>query len=201
MELCLRPAFGFQHVPTSLAPPLIPENSKAMAAVEGVVCSRCSGRGHRAADCVKPFYRVCNHCKQLGHLVKACPELKAKRESKEKKEKENDARSESEVSTTASEWSGKSTRSRGSRKGNSNGAVGQWQPHHWVLSEDEEREARKLEKKLREISALERMRDEGRVLDVLQQQKLQRKSEIEGHDILRKVRLGYRRAQLPALAE
>ena len=74
-------------------------------------------------------------------------------------------------------------------------------PEHWVLSESEEREARKLEKKLREISVLERMQDEGKSLEVLQLQKLQRKSEIEGHDVLRKVRLGYRRASLPVLAE
>ena len=171
-----------------------------MAAIDGPICSRCSGQGHRAAECRKPFYRVCSHCKQLGHLLKACPQLTAKKGGKEKSSKEIDAQSESEVSTAASsEWSGKSW-PRGSGKGKVDSSA-QWQPHHWVLSESEEREARKLEKKLREISALERMQDEGKGLDVLQLQKLQRKGEIEGHDVLRKVRLGYRRASLPALAE
>ena len=171
----------------------------AMSAVEGLVCSRCSGQGHRAADCVKPFYRTCTYCKQFGHLVKACPEL-AKKAKKEKAL--SDAQSESEVSTSAdSDWSWKSTRSRGSRKSKSGWAVREWKPEHWVLSESEEREARKLEKKLREISVLEWMHAEGKELDVLQLQKLQRKSEIEGHDVLRKVRLGYRRAALSVLAE
>ncbi|CAE7277063.1 unnamed protein product, partial [Symbiodinium sp. CCMP2456] len=74
----------------------------------------------------------------------------------------------------------------------------EWQPEHWVLSEDEEREARKLEKKLREIAALEQLQEQGRGLDSLQLQKVDRKSEIEAHEVLRKVRLGYHRINLQA---
>ena len=174
-----------------------------MAAVSGLVCSRCSAQGHRAADCAKPFLKACSYCNQVGHLVKACPVLAEKKAKQAKKEKAlSDTQSESEVSTApSSEWSGKSARTRGYRKGKSTWEERNWMPEHWVLSENEEREARKLEKKLREISVLERMQDEGKSLEVLQLQKLQRKSEIEGHDVLRKVRLGYRRASLPALAE
>ena len=170
-----------------------------MAAVNSVVCSRCSGHGHRAAECVKPFFRTCTYCKQLGHLAKACPEL-AKKEKNEKAL--SDMQSESEVSTSAeSEWSGKSWHSRGSRKSKSGWVAREWKPEHWQLSEGEEREARKLEKKLREISTLEGLQAEGKELDALQLQKLQRKKEIEGQDVLRKVRLGYRRAALSVLAE
>ncbi|OLQ03671.1 hypothetical protein AK812_SmicGene13341 [Symbiodinium microadriaticum] len=63
----------------------------------------------------------------------------------------------------------------------------EWQPEHWVLSEEEDREEQLLE--------------QGKGLDSLQLQKVDRKSEIEAHEVLRKVRLGYRRINLPALCE
>ncbi|CAE7739895.1 clpC [Symbiodinium sp. CCMP2592] len=146
----------------------------------------------------------------VGHGVKACPVLQRKAQEKICKQKEHaekkatsDTWSESGTSTAASSWnSWRSERNwwqpRGGKKGKSRTAWSEWHPEHWVLSEDEEREARKLEKKLREIAALEQLVEQGQGLDSLQLQKVDRKSEIEAHEVLRKVRLGYHRINLPA---
>ncbi|CAE7700824.1 clpC [Symbiodinium necroappetens] len=175
-----------------------------MSAVDSQICSRCNSTGHRAAQCPKmPFYKTCEYCKVVGHGVKACPVLQRKALEKVSKQKEaekkaaNDACSESGTSTTASSeraWWQK----RAAKKGKSRTAWSEWHPEHWVLSEDEEREARKLEKKLREIAALEQLVEQGKHLDSLQLQKVDRRSEIESHEVLRKVRLGYQRIALPA---
>ncbi|CAE7447596.1 clpC [Symbiodinium natans] len=156
-------------------------------------CSRCNGQGHRAAQCTKmPFYRTCEYCKAVGHAAKACPILQRKAAEKAEKEKaarmqSSDAWSES-GSTTASSWDSWTSdkgwwKPRSSKKTKGKWAWSEWQPQHWVLSEGEEREARKLEKKLREIAALEQLVDQGRMLDVLQLEKVDRKSEIESHEV------------------
>ncbi|CAE7479456.1 clpC [Symbiodinium sp. CCMP2592] len=176
-----------------------------MAATDSQICSRCNGQGHRAAQCPKmSFYRTCEYCKVVGHSAKACPKLQRRAlekatQQKVVKNQTSDARSESGTSTTASgdSWTSGAWRKPRGVKSKAKGASGEWQPEHWVLSTEEEREARKLEKKLREIAALEQSVDQGKSLDALQLQKVGRKSEIEGHDILRKVRLGYRRVTLP----
>mmetsp|Transcript_55537 Transcript_55537/g.132767 ORF Transcript_55537/g.132767 Transcript_55537/m.132767 type:complete len:140 (+) Transcript_55537:62-481(+) len=64
------------------------------------------------------------------------------------------------------------------------------------LSENEEREARKLEKKLREIAHLEERLREGIRLDHLQLKKLEAKADLEDRSVMRKVRLGYARVLL-----
>lgn len=69
-------------------------------------------------------------------------------------------------------------------------------PRSQSLSEVEELEARKLEKKLREIAALEEKRDAGARLDVLQIKKLESRAELEDRSVMRKVRLGYARLRL-----
>ncbi|CAE7485359.1 clpC [Symbiodinium pilosum] len=191
-----------------------------MSAVDSQPCSRCNGHGHRAAQCKMPFYRTCEYCKVVGHAVKACPKLQRKEVEKASREKQraerkqtktSDTGSESGASTTASSWDSwtseqgwwKQWKPRGSKKkGHSNWTWWEeWQTKEWVLSVDEEREARKLEKKLKEIAVLEQRVGEGKQLDTLQLQKVDRKSDIEGHEILRKVRCGYRRVTLPAVAE
>ena len=92
------------------------------------------------------FYKTCDYCKVVGHGVKACPVLQRKALEKVSKQKEaekkaaNDACSESGTSTTASSeraWWQK----RAAKKGKSRTAWSEWHPEHWVLSEDEEREA------------------------------------------------------------
>ena len=98
------------------------------------------------------FYKTCEYCKVVGHGVKACPVLQRKALEKVSKQKEaekkasSDTWSESGTSTTASSWtSWKSVRAwwqpRGGKKGKSRTAWSEWHPEHWVLSEDEEREA------------------------------------------------------------
>lgn len=67
-----------------------------------------------------------------------------------------------------------------------------------ALTEDEERKARKMEKKLREIAALEDRLVAGENLDVLQQKKVESKAEFEDCEIMRKLHEGYRRCELPA---
>ena len=67
-----------------------------------------------------------------------------------------------------------------------------------ALTEDEERKARKMKKKLREIAALEDRLATGESLDVLQQKKVESKAEFEDCEIMRKLREGYRRCELPA---
>mmetsp|Transcript_42313 Transcript_42313/g.88410 ORF Transcript_42313/g.88410 Transcript_42313/m.88410 type:complete len:185 (+) Transcript_42313:72-626(+) len=184
-----------------------------MSPVDCQICSRCHGQGHPAAQCPKmPFYKTCEYCKVVGHGVKACPVLQRKALEKVSKQKEaekkasSDTWSESGTSTTASSWtSRKSERAwwqpRGGKKGKPRTAWSDWHPEHWVLSEDEEREARKLEKKLREIAGLEQLVQQGKHLDSLQLQKVDRRSEIESHEVLRKVRLGYQRIALPAASQ
>ena len=53
-------------------------------------------------------------------------------------------------------------------------------------------------KKLREIAALEARLAEGETLEDLQQKKVDKKSEFEDCEVMRKLRSGYRRCELPA---
>lgn len=62
------------------------------------------------------------------------------------------------------------------------------------LSELEEREARKHDKSLHEISRIEKMIASGKQVDALQVRKAQRRAEIEATVVMWKVRAGYARA-------
>merc|ERR1712203_192841 len=62
-----------------------------------------------------------------------------------------------------------------------------------MLSVPEEKEARKLERKLREVAQLEDRRSQGESLDVLQLAKVARRAELEGALVMQKVRAGYGR--------
>lgn len=73
-----------------------------------------------------------------------------------------------------------------------------WKPRVPALTEDEERKARKMEKKLREIAALEDRLAAGENLDVLQQKKVESKAEFNDCEVMRKLHEGYRRCELPA---
>mmetsp|Transcript_32396 Transcript_32396/g.61002 ORF Transcript_32396/g.61002 Transcript_32396/m.61002 type:complete len:178 (+) Transcript_32396:69-602(+) len=177
-----------------------------MALVQSQLCIRCCRPGHRAVDCKVSFYRTCNYCKEVGHEAKACQKLRESQARAEaraaRREREaSEARSESDCSTTASSAESLASLGKAGPRRSAQKQTQLWQPSHWVLSESEEREARKLEKKLREIAVLERLRDEGKQLEPLQLQKIERKSELENHDVLRKVRLGYHRVQLATVAE
>ena len=186
----------------------------ARAAVE-TVCSRCQGKGHRAADCHLPFFRSCQYCKTPGHTAKECPLLrhctyckceghtnrncakllakraKARASEDSKSEAASEASSGQSVST-ASTWASSPPKKHWK----------QWtEPQkRWMqaLTEDEEKQARKVEKKLREIAALEARLAEGETLEDLQQKKVDKKSEFEDCEVMRKLRSGYTRCELPA---
>ena len=64
--------------------------------------------------------------------------------------------------------------------------------------EGEEKQSWKVEKKLREIAALEARLAEGKTLEDLQQKKVDKKPEFEDCEVMRKLRSGYRRCELPA---
>eukprot|EP00439_Symbiodinium_sp_Y106_P060311 s2634_g8.t3 len=135
-----------------------------MAATDSQICSRCNGQGHRSTVLASTarFYRTCEYCKVVGHSAKACPKLQRRAlekatQQKVVKNQTSDARSESGTSTTASgdSWTSGAWRKPRGLKSKAKGGSGEWQPEHWVLRTEEEREARKLEKKLREIAALQ----------------------------------------------
>jgi len=62
------------------------------------------------------------------------------------------------------------------------------------LSQIEEKEARKYERLLREISMIEERIASGEKVDALQVQKAQRRAEIEATLVMRKLRAGHLRA-------
>jgi len=66
-----------------------------------------------------------------------------------------------------------------------------------ALSLDEEREARKMEKKLRDIAHLEELRAQGKVLDKNQVAKIDGKAKIESSVVMLKVRANAVRPILP----
>ena len=186
----------------------------AMAAVE-TVCSRCQGKGHRAADCHLPFFRSCQYCKTPGHTAKECPLLRhctyckceghtnrncAKLLAKRAKARASDD-SKSETSEASNGQSGVSTASTWASSPPKKHWKQWTEPQkRWMqaLTEDEEKQARKVEKKLREIAALEARLAEGETLEDLQQKKVDKKSEFEDCEVMRKLRSGYRRCELPA---
>ena len=157
-----------------------------------VICSRCNGEGHRAVACSKPFFKTCDHCQAVGHTSNKCPVLdqmllkmsltcayckeeghtKFACEKKLKADKARAARMAKRNDDTKSETSEISTAvSSNSARRNTKPQ----RPQRGVLTESEEREARKIEKKLREIAALEDRLASGSPLDVLQEKKLDRK--------------------------
>ena len=84
----------------------------------------------------------------VGHSAKACPKLqrRALEKASQKKAGTNqtsDTWSESGTSTTASgdSWTSGAWRKPRRVKSKAKGASGEWQPEHWVLSTEEEREA------------------------------------------------------------
>ena len=152
--------------------------------------------------CKESFILQCKYCKELGHRVSACPRLQEKEKQLtarlEKREREReDSRSVASVSTATATTV--SATSLGSADTDSKWTSKEWKewqewqarPRVKFLSEEESCEARKLEKKLREIGALEQKSAEGACLDVLQQKKLETKAELENHEVMRKLRMGY----------
>ncbi|CAL1156084.1 unnamed protein product [Cladocopium goreaui] len=183
-----------------------------MAAITLPVCSRCERSGHVAANCPKSFFKVCAYCKEVGHVAKSCPKALAKDVAA--LDDSSSTISTSSRSTAATSAISRAAKVAGPKEdvkisglkrdkgGRSRKEAAQPEklllldPRSQSLSEVEELEARKLEKKLREIAALEEKRDAGARLDVLQIKKLESRAELEDRSVMRKVRLGYARLRL-----
>ena len=133
----------------------------------------------------------------MGHAVTSCPKLFAKKAALDDSSSTVSTSSRSTAVTAATSVSPATP----SKDGKANGRKPRQRqkapvpPKIQFLSEAEELEARKLEKKLREISVLEAKRDAGERLDVLQVKKLETRKELENHSVMLKVRSGY--ARLP----
>ena len=167
-------------------------------------CSRCKRTGHVAVECSQPFFRTCAYCKEMGHAVKSCPKLFAKKLAAlddSSSTVSTNSRSTAVTAATSVPSTASKKPATPSKDGKANGRKPSRQlqkapvpdPRIQFLSEAEEMEARKLEKKLREISVLEAKRDAGERLDVLQVKKLETRKELENHSVMRKMRLGYAR--------
>ena len=141
--------------------------------------------------------RQCTYCKCEGHTNRNCAKLLAKRA----KARASDD-SKSETSEASNGQSGVSTASTWASSPPKKQQWKRWtepqKPRMQALTEDEEKQARKVEKKLREIAALEARLAEGETLEDLQQKKVDKKSEFEDCEVMRKLRSGYRRCELPA---
>ena len=136
----------------------------AMAAV--MHCARCNSSFHTTSVCPKPFYRTVKASAQdrQREYEEKHAEYLARKGAKQTKSADDAA---SEVS-----WSSVSTAAT------------------LALSLDEEREARKMEKKLRDITRLEERQAGGEVLDKLQVGKIDSKTKLEATVVMLKVRAG-----------
>eukprot|EP00434_Breviolum_minutum_P009996 symbB.v1.2.008814.t1/scaffold536.1/size343967/30 len=142
--------------------------------------------------------KQCNFCHGVGHNDRTCAKkrewMAKKQQAKAAKDME-DTSSVASMSTTVTIPSPETTPKPPVK------LVQPVKPSSIALSESEEREARKIEKKLREIEALEKRLQQGETLRPHEVQKLQQKSELEDRSVMHKVRLGCRRYDLKAAFE
>eukprot|EP00439_Symbiodinium_sp_Y106_P085241 s36_g27.t4 len=166
--------------------------AQIMASASPMVCSRCNEPGHEARSCPKPFLKMCNFCKGVGHVDKLCPE-RPQPSPKKPELRRKGADEESLVS----EASTKASLTRPSPEAKKPTPADALTPGKLQLSELEEREARKIEKKLREIEEkLAKRQEGGQTLHEREILKLQTKMELEDRSVMHKVRLGYGRLDL-----
>ncbi|CAE7313505.1 unnamed protein product [Symbiodinium sp. CCMP2592] len=166
-----------------------------MASASPMVCSRCNEPGHEARSCKKPFLKMCNFCKGVGHVDKLCPE-RPQPSPKKPELRRKGADEESLVS----EASTKASLTRPSPEAKKPTPADVLTPGKLQLSELEEREARKIEKKLREIEKLAKRQEGGETLHEREILKLRTKMELEDRSVMHKVRLGYGRLDLKVCA-
>jgi len=165
-------------------------------------CARCHSSQHTTADCKVPFHKTfCSICNKSHPYVVLCPMVREVERSKkqgeyetkhaeylnhkkaaEEKKSARQMRPRNDVSDTVSVNSFSSSVSTAASL---------------ALSLDEEREARKMEKKLRDIAHLEELRAQGKVLDKNQVAKIDGKAKIESSVVMLKVRANAVRPILP----
>merc|ERR1711870_77561 len=167
------------------------------------------GAGHRAAVCPRSFLRVlCTYCDRMGHSADSCPKKRSdefeKRKAEAKKREEAwiaaggperkaalEARKAAPALRAPTFRRGEKADDTASVASESTSASTTGQQSKPCLSEHEEKEARKWEKLLREISKIESSIDAGERVDSKQREKVQRRAEIENTLVMAKVRAGY----------
>eukprot|EP00490_Sorites_sp_Unknown_P014322 CAMPEP_0114661046 /NCGR_PEP_ID=MMETSP0191-20121206/21522_1 /TAXON_ID=126664 /ORGANISM="Sorites sp." /LENGTH=210 /DNA_ID=CAMNT_0001892009 /DNA_START=69 /DNA_END=701 /DNA_ORIENTATION=+ len=177
------------------------------------VCKYCKDVGHEVNFCPKLLAinsnSVCNYCKDVGHGVKSCPKL-AKKKAKVVDDSSSVISTSSEstaaTSVVARTWAKQGANTNKFNPGKADHSprqapkqtkkVAVVDPKPQWLSEAEEVEARKIEKKLRDIAALKAKHDAGEKLDVLQIKKMGTRAELEDRDVMIKIRLGFVRLRL-----
>merc|ERR1739845_241023 len=158
------------------------------------VCIRCGNTGHEARACThKSFFGPqCSWCKCMGHAVDRCPikgeiEFKTRQAAREKREKVEAALQEREAKTALRLGQSKdidvetascdsvSTRASSVASIEFDEKV----QAKALLAAEDDKDVKKLKKKLREIDALQERFNSGEKLEKLQQDKLNSKGQVE----------------------
>lgn len=180
-------------------------------------CARCGATDHTTSECKFSFYRTfCDKCGQECREVKVgakmCIVVKAQREAdkaankaayevrkedKAKKFRDDDSDSASTADTVLSRAEAHDARQSLRcdailQNADKNGRL--------ALSQEDEREVRKIEKKLRDIEGLLRLQDQGKTLDKLQLDKIRSKDSLESSSVMLKIRAGAKRQALAPAA-
>jgi hypothetical protein len=178
-------------------------------------CARCGATDHTTSECEYSFLRTfCDKCGRACREVNADPrapmcvvvkaqkegEYQERKEAKAKREKERKLRDDvSDSASTVDTDTLSLAEARDARQQRLCDAILQNadKKGRLALSQDDEREARKIEKKLRDIEGLLRLEDQGKKLDKLQLEKIRQKDSLESSSVMLKIRAG---AERPALA-
>ena len=186
-----------------------------MASDPVLKCARCGAAGHVASSCSRPFLRsFCSCCRRPGHDETTCAQKRrADAEQRKAKAEEEDAEwlasvkperrarileqrkaaAQAKLEVQAKAKDDEDARSVVSATSTAATAAEARGPR---LSEIEEKEARKHEKALRDISKLAERLAQGEQLETKQLEKIQRRREIEHSLVMRKIRVGYARHPL-----
>lgn len=136
--------------------------ARAACAAEGPLCYLCGQLGHVQSACPLRHRPVCLECGQPGHVRRSCPTLPPRGTDEQPRSRparvvDDDAKSELSVATFSTAASTAS-------------AAG---------PAPEEKEIKRLEKKLRDISKLEACAAAGERLEVLQLEKVKQRADME----------------------
>merc|ERR1711904_207708 len=154
-------------VPTMALPSVCPDD---------VTCSRCSRKGHYAKDCkVLKFTRDFTRAEMRMKNEAEKAEREAQKEAKQAEYEEKKAAWAERQAKKAEEWDTKSDISQASTAVTSTLTLTNEQELEVCAFVAKDKEVRRLQKLLREITKLEQSAD----LDALQQKKANRKPELE----------------------